>query len=542
MSVTPIAFLGILAALAPAAPGHDQWPDHRGPQRNYHLTADTEYPKRWSVATGENIRWRVPLPETGHSGIAAWGDRLFLACFRKLTAEDNGPKGTSVSETRGYCLSAATGKILWSCDLPGKRPNQVNGTFTDSTTPTPVTDGNHVWFVNAGGFMACHTVDGKRVWEKAFEVRTKHSAKQFQPFLHAGNLYYAMMRDASDPLRRRQTARDYDKNSKSGWPWMYVRCFDALTGQATGIIPQGISVHSRGALGTLNAETVLLHAKGGGHFPPEKPYGIGLSRLNAAHDLAWERPGLYFEGTHFVDKKYAYCFDKSDFFVLDLATGNTVKRIRIRGTGSIVAFDQTKGRYNPSASPSRLKSRHLLTHRTNIGVGRYHFFMGGEPGILGRIDVKTDNVSYLQVPVQVVVENGTRTFRWSEFTSGDDTGSGFVVEGDKRRLSHGFGHISAATPIVVNNHIYFSTVLGTVYVVDATAKRFDAKSLVAVNDLGLPGATWTLSPFTASNGRLYQRTSREIICIGDGRRGLFRSNPNRSKAVRSDNSDDPEAH
>ena len=322
----------------------------------------------------------MPLPETGHSGIAVWGDRLFLTCFRKLTAEDNGPKGTWVSETRGYCLAADTGKILWSCDLPGKRPNQVNGTFTDSTTPTPVTDGNHVWFVNAGGFMACHTMDGQRVWEKEFEVRTKHSAKQFQPFLHGGNLYYAMMRDASDPKRRPQTAIDYDKNSKTGWPWMYVRCFDALTGKPTGIMPEGISVHSKGALGTLNGETVLLHAKGGSHSPPEKPYGISLSRLNAAHDLIWERPGLYFEGTHFVDEKYAYCFDMNDFVVLDLATGETVKRIRIRDTGSVIAFDETNGRYKKPADVSTLKSGRLLTHRTNIGVGRYHFFMGGAAG------------------------------------------------------------------------------------------------------------------------------------------------------------------
>ena len=542
MSATPFAFVSILAALTSVALGQEHWSDHRGPRQNYHLTTKTEYPKKWSVATGENILWRVPLPETGHSGIAVWNDRLFLTCFRKLTTEDNGPKGTWVSETRGYCLAADTGKILWSCDLPGERPNQVNGTFTDSTTPTPVTDGNHVWFVNAGGFMACHCMDGKRVWEKKFEVRTKHSAKQFQPFLHRGNLYYAMMRDASDPLRRRQTARDYDKNSKSGWPWMYVRCFDALTGNATGILPQGISVHSKGALGALKTETVLLHAKGGGHFPPEKPYGIGLSRLNARHDLVWERPGLYFEGTHFVDEKYAYCFDKNDFFVLELSTGNTVKRIRIRGAGRIVEFDETKGRYHESGKAPRLKSRHLLTHRTNIGVGRYHFFMGGVPGILGRIDVKTDDVRYLHVPIQVVVENGTRRFTWSAFQSGDETGSGFVVKGDKRRLGHGFGPISAATPIVVNHHIYFSTVLGTVYVVDATARRFDAKSLVAVNDLGVPGGTWTLSPFTASNGRLYQRTSREIICIGDGLRALLRSDPRQPRAVRSKDSDTSEAH
>ncbi|TWU47709.1 serine/threonine protein kinase [Rubripirellula reticaptiva] len=520
--VSPIrvAFVGLIVTAASfsldsATLAQDRWPDVRGPERNYHLTSSSAYPTKWSVATDKNIRWRMPLPETGHSGIAAWGDRLFLTCFRKLDEADNGPQGTWVSQTRGYCLDSNTGKILWFCDLPGQRPNQVNGTFTDSTTPTPITDGKHVWFVSAGGFMACHTVDGQRVWANGFEVRTKHSAKQFQPFLHDGNLYYTMMRDADDPLRRPQTATDYDKNSKSGWPWMHVRRFDALTGDPTGIIPDGISVHSKGALGLLRGETVLLHAKGGSHSPPEKPYGISLTRLDDQQTLLWEQPGLSFEGTHFIDAKHAYCFDKDDFVVLDLATGETVKRIRVRGAGRLTAYDETAGRYQSAVDASNLKPKNLQTHRTNIGVGRYHFFMSGQPGILGRIDLQTDEVSYLQVPIQVVVENGTRKFSWTDFQAGDDTGSGFKVEGDRRRLGHGFGHISAATPIVVNNHIYFSTVLGTTYVIDASHEEFDEHSLVAVNDLGPPGETWTLAPFSAAGGHLYQRTAKEIICIGD---------------------------
>lgn len=517
---TPVALAVLIAAvtvpnLQSTVRAQEDWPEHRGPRGDYHLTTSTDYPTAWSVSADENIRWRAPLPETGQSGIAISGDKLFLTCFRKLTTEDISSQGTWVSETRGYCLAADSGKILWSCDLPGQRPNQVNGTFTDSTTPTPVTDGKHVWFVNAGGFMACHTMQGRRVWAKEFQVRTKHSAKQFQPFLHHGNLYYAMMRDLKDPQRRTQTATDYDKNSKAGWPWMYVRYFDSLTGEATGLMPEGISVHSKGALGSLNGNRVLLHAKGGSHSPPEKPYGVGLSRLGEGHEWIWERPGLSFEGTHFVDSKHAYCFDRKDFFVLDLATGKTIKQINVKGAGTIIAFDQAKRRYQQPVSAAKLPSRHLLTHRTNIGVGRYHYFMGGIAGILGRIDLETAEVNYLQVPIQVVVENGTKKFLWDDFESGDDTGSGFTVEGDKRRLSHGFGHISAATPIVVNNRIYFSTVLGTVYVIDATAAHFDQHSIIAVNDLGLPGKTWTLSPFTAANGNLYQRTSREVICIGN---------------------------
>ena len=346
-------------------------------------------------------------------------------------------------------------------------------------------------------------------------MRTKHSAKQFQPFLHGGNLYYAMLRDASDPERRPQTAKDWDKNSKEGWPWMFIHRINSLTGEPNAILPGGISVHSKGALGLLDGKRVLLHARGGGHFPPEKPYGVSLSSLAAGHKLIWERPDLYFEGTHYVDEKHAYCFNKkNDFFVLDLATGETVKHIRVRDIASVRQFDESIGKYKEPVEAATLKWKRFLTHRSNIGVGRYHFFMGGVPGMLGRIDCQSGEVCFLQVPVQVAFNDDEKSFSWTEFKSGDKTGSGFAVEGDRRRLSHGFGHISAATPIVVNNHIYFTTVLGTVYVVDATAEQFDENALVAVNDLGLPGKTWTLSPFTAANGRLYQRTSREIICIG----------------------------
>ena len=74
--------------------------------------------------------------------------------------------------------------------------------------------------------------------------------------------------------------------------------------------------------------------------------------------------------------------------------------------------------------------------------------------------------------------------------------------------------MTAATPIVVNQRIYFTTMLGTIYVIDAMAESFDEGALLAVNDLGAPGLTWTLSPITPAGGRLYQRTSREIICMG----------------------------
>lgn len=63
-------------------------------------------PVRWSVARGEGIVWKTPLPEEGQSGIAVWNDRLFLTTLKP--EEGAKPKGREVVV---YCLDAADGKI-----------------------------------------------------------------------------------------------------------------------------------------------------------------------------------------------------------------------------------------------------------------------------------------------------------------------------------------------------------------------------------------------------------------------------------------------
>ena len=54
-----------------------------------------------------------------------------------------------------------------------------------------------------------------------------------------------------------------------------------------------------------------------------------------------------------------------------------------------------------------------------------------------------------------------------------------------------------------------------VYVIDANAEKFDQSAIVAVNDLGKTGETWSVNALTYANGKLYHRTMKEIICIGE---------------------------
>ena len=87
---------------------------------------------------------------------------------------------------------------------------------------------------------------------------------------------------------------------------------------------------------------------------------------------------------------------------------------------------------------------------------------------------------------------------------------------DKRSKGDGWGHISAAPPILVGNILYIPTMIGTVYVIDTTADQLDENALLSVSDLGPPGETWTLSSFSYANGRLYHRTMKEVLCIEAG--------------------------
>ena len=88
---------------------------------------------------------------------------------------------------------------------------------------------------------------------------------------------------------------------------------------------------------------------------------------------------------------------------------------------------------------------------------------------------------------------------------------------DKRSAGTGWGHVSAASPILVAHHLYFPVLSATVYVIDTHAPEFSAEALVAINDLGPAGETWTLSSLTYADHKLYTHTLTEVICIGEGR-------------------------
>ena len=163
-------------------------------------------------------------------------------------------------------------------------------------------------------------------------------------------------------------------------------------------------------------------------------------------------------------------------------------------------------------------AKKALTYQTNIVVGNYHYFLSHKAGFIGRINLNTDVVEYLQVPLQVVRNiNNKETQILHQKTIPNDmkNADGFLATQDKRNAGSGWGHVSAASPTVVGQYMYLPTMVGTVYVLKWNLEKLDAQSLVSISDLGLAGKTWTLSSLAHSKGRLYARTLKELICISN---------------------------
>ncbi len=164
----------------------------------------------------------------------------------------------------------------------------------------------------------------------------------------------------------------------------------------------------------------------------------------------------------------------------------------------------------------KVGKRMPLTNQTNIVAGDWHYFLAHDITAIGRVHLETGKTEYLRVPAQFVAgPEPKRIWEKRDALLNDTKNSrGIDIATDKRAKGTGWGHVSAASPILVNRHLFFPIMNGTVYVIDAFAETLDEKALVAINDLGPAGETWTLASFSYANGRLWMHTMKEVICIG----------------------------
>ena len=125
----------------------ENWPQWRGPHLNG-TSRETGLPVKWT--TQENIAWKLPLPELSGATPIVWNDRVFLN-----VAEGGNLFLWAVDRNKGTVLWK---KLLGGGDHKMRKQNM--------SSPSPVTDGQHVWVMTGTGILKAFDFAGQEVWAR----------------------------------------------------------------------------------------------------------------------------------------------------------------------------------------------------------------------------------------------------------------------------------------------------------------------------------------------------------------------------------------
>lgn len=200
-------FISILlfgAALVAADPVQN-WPQWRGPHLNGASTTAKNLPVRWSQT--ENVVWRAALPSWSAATPIIWEDTVFVT-----SAEQGFPEPAQIASARPgrirggdssnfehdklllMALNRNDGSVRWSRVIgPGNRIQRKQ----NLSSPSPVTDGSHVWWMTGTGILSCFEFSGKLIWQRDIQkdygrFGLNHGYAS-SPLLHGDRLYVQVL-------------------------------------------------------------------------------------------------------------------------------------------------------------------------------------------------------------------------------------------------------------------------------------------------------------------------------------------------------------
>jgi outer membrane protein assembly factor BamB len=518
-------FYSLLTAASLSSFAGETWHQAAGPDANWQVKG--EAPIKWSAYRNENILWRTPMPEAGMSAVSIWKDKAFVTTHTPL---ESIKKHNEVKHILGFCLDAHTGKVLWKVELPGSAFKTIADGFTDGTVFAPICDGKNVWFFNRCGSIGCYDMEGNKVWLREFTPRYRHGNRQFEPVIIDDVILHVEVHDKVNGSKMQKWAAPGKKGKDSGVPkgvepkdvWTYIHALDKKTGKILWRENAGTTVHGSPMVGKMaDGSYAVLHSRGGGHGPLEKPYGYSLTSLKKgeAGKTLWSTDidKVKVSNNHHWNEKYSYGFADKHHVILDTTTGKVLKKQPVFDGVDICRFDSKKNEWIKETG-AKIKGKTTNTNHANIVVGKYHYFLAHDVKYAGRLNTETGKMEYLELPAQMMASKESRggdKLLWTKPHKGNKPTNAQGMEiGRKGHNGSGWGHISAASPILVGKHLIWPVVSGTVYVLDTSKEAWDQSAITSINDLGEGGKTCTLSSFSFAHGRLYMHTMKEIICIG----------------------------
>jgi outer membrane protein assembly factor BamB len=157
----------------------ENWPQWRGPENNG-VSSEKNIPRTWSKT--DNVAWRLPLPGPAGATPIVWGNDIFL---------------TSVDGSDLVLMRCSRdGKVIWKKTVSTGNKN-IRGDEGNSASPSPSTDGKHIWIFFGTGDLACFDYDGNQVWK--FNVQDRYGkfdimhGMSMTPLLDGDRLYLALI-------------------------------------------------------------------------------------------------------------------------------------------------------------------------------------------------------------------------------------------------------------------------------------------------------------------------------------------------------------
>jgi outer membrane protein assembly factor BamB len=160
-------------ALPQATSAKGSWPSFRGPHASG-VADGQDLPDHWNGKTGENIRWRTPIPGLAHSSPVVWGDRIFVttaissrpdATFKPgLYGDGDWSEDRSAHKWVLYAIDKRTGKVEWERVAFEGVPRERRHIKSTYASASPATDGRIVvaWFGSQG--VHAYDVAGRSLW------------------------------------------------------------------------------------------------------------------------------------------------------------------------------------------------------------------------------------------------------------------------------------------------------------------------------------------------------------------------------------------
>jgi outer membrane protein assembly factor BamB len=193
LSAFALLFLITLPVMA------ENWPNWRGPHNNG-TSDETNLPTEWS--SEKNVAWKIDLPGAAGSTPAIWEDRIFL---------------TSTDGTKLLLMALDTnGKELWRQTV-AEGNEAVRGDEGNYASPSPVTDGEHVWSFMGEGTVGCYDFQGKEVWKMNLQDKYGKFKIQFglasTPVLYQDRICFQLIHGDGSAATEEATVVALDKTT-----------------------------------------------------------------------------------------------------------------------------------------------------------------------------------------------------------------------------------------------------------------------------------------------------------------------------------------